>query len=240
MIQKPCYAPIFNFSEFLDNSIISDCEIILDDGEPPIKAHKLILANSSSFFLNIFTAQMEESATGKVPITKNPGKLLRRVINWMYDGKIQYNDDNKDLLRLYEISLYYGVLVLNESLQKLIREKIKTEDILDYCDFCFNEELSRTLEFLAELIGENIGEFTDLEKLSQILDVKTFSLALKSSKLNTREKLQKISKFIGDYTMEGNDISDLKDALNKSSDKGTINKDQLKKEFPELSVLLDD
>lgn len=231
MFQKINYAPIFNYKEFLDNSTNSDCEIQLNDGKAPIKAHKLILANSSTFFYNMFTGQMTEAETGTVEIEYNPGNLVREVINWMYDGKIDYDDKEnvKKLLQIYAISAFYGVSVLQEEIEKIFKQKINPQNMLENCEICYENELNETLNFLAVLIGKNLKDY-DVKQLSDILDVRVYAIALKNAEGDNEFKLQHMKDFIGDYEMKDEDKVNLKYALKDDPQKEGL----IQKIFPAL------
>ena len=95
------YHSLFDFGDFFENQMISDCKIVTED-QTEIPAHRVILANSSKTFFNYFTADMEESRTGIVKASFNPNGLLRKVVKYMYDGVIQIDLDN--WVDLYAIS----------------------------------------------------------------------------------------------------------------------------------------
>ncbi|EAX92653.1 BTB/POZ domain containing protein [Trichomonas vaginalis G3] len=170
----------FDFSEFFDKSLVTDCLIKFEgSSSAEIRAHKLILANSSNFFFNMFTGQMDEERTGTVNLVYNPDNLLQEAIRWMYNGKKFYEDyDIEKLLKLYAVSAFYTIENLQNDLKTVISQKIPQLKMLNYCDFCYKQGLSETLNYLAVLIGENFEKYDDISKMSDILDVRVYALAL--------------------------------------------------------------
>jgi hypothetical protein len=59
-----------------------------DDPEfTAIRAHRLVLANSSRFFPNIFSAGMQEAESGIVDVVYPPEPFVK-VLRWMYGGQL--------------------------------------------------------------------------------------------------------------------------------------------------------
>ena len=221
------YDPIFNYSEFLKSGVTSDCQIVFPDGKE-MKCHKIVLSNSSKFFFNAFTGDMSEQMTGVVNISYNPGNLLASVIQWMYDGKISKSIYENNLMELYAIVHFYGVDVLKDKVEEKIKSTVNINNISDYINKCYDDDLQESLNVLAPIIGEHINEY-NVDKLSDALDVRVYSLVLKSSKLNDSEKLQHMKNFIKSYEMNSEEKQMLRDSLSSPD-----NTNLIKSTFPNI------
>ena len=221
------YDPIFNYSEFLESGVTWDCKIVFPDGNE-MKCHKIVLSNSSKFFFNAFTGDMSEQVTGVVNISYNPGNLLADVIKWMYDGKISKNIYENKLMELYAIVHFYGVDVLKEKVEEKIKESVNINNIFDYINKCYDDDLQESLNILAPIIGEHINEY-NVDKLSDALDVRVYSLVLKSSKLSDSEKLNHMKNFIKSYEMNSEEKQMLRDSLTAPENNSLI-----KSIFPDI------
>jgi hypothetical protein len=218
------YNPIFDYIEFLEKETVWDCRIIFADGSE-MKCHKLILANSSKFFFNAFTGDMAEQSTGIVQIQFNPENLLQKVIRWMYNGDIKYDD--KSLMQLYAVVHFYGIEVLKADVEKKINEVVNDENVLEYANSCYEMDLQESLNALAPIIGKNILNH-DVNKLSEILDVRVYSLAIKESGLSDEAKLKNMKEFLGDYELNEDEKQMLRDSLSNP------NAPLVKKILPEI------
>ncbi|OHS98367.1 BTB/POZ domain containing protein [Tritrichomonas foetus] len=195
------FSDIFNFSDFVESGYLSDCEIRIhpkdgDSNYTVVKGHKLVLANSSLFFNNTFTAGMEESQTGIVDTYVNPYNLLPRVINWMYTGRIEFSVD--ELMPLLNISHNYGILVLEKELLAQLDEVADENTVLGLVKKCYEDEMSKELQILIPYIAKFFDKLS-LSKLSEELDVATFAKAIGLTQLSTKEKVLKITEFLQDW-----------------------------------------
>lgn len=209
----------FDFSGFLESGFLSDCELRIFYSEnefTSIRAHRYVISNSSDFFFNTFTSEMQEDITGIVHLRKNPDNMLPKVIHWMYDGRIQFEWD--DLVPLLEIAQYYSIRKLYDDVMKLLDEKIDEKNILVLVRKCyalqFDNILSNVLEDYLALFFRKIP----ISELSEELDVFEFANVIRKVNMELEEKVNCISIFIGDY--QTNDQE--KNSLKRLFDKNTI------------------
>lgn len=222
------YDKIFDYSEFLESGSNTDCELKFPD-QPSIFAHKLVLANSSKFFFNAFTGNMTEQQTGIVSCSFNPDNILEKVVKYMYNGKIQFS--NSELMQLYATVNYYGIDSLRSVLEEKIDKEITPENMLDYCNICYEKNLNEVLNILAVKIGQRLDEYS-VDKLTDILDVRVYALALKNSKLDARAKLNHIRSFIRDYELDQNE----KESLLAAVGNGPVVDELINSIFPQLKA----
>ena len=207
------FHPIFDFSEFLKKGIITDCEI-RDQENFVIKAHKVILANSSLYFQNIFTANMEEQTSGIVEIDFNPNNLLETVINYMYVPIIEITETN--WIDLYAIASKYQIKTLEQLIIEKCESFLSISNIYTLIDNFFDNpqnEYRSVAEALIPFIISNFDKIS-LDDLLPKLTVSLFSLILKGLSKSIEEKIKLKNKFLGDYNPDEVEKKLLDDAIN--------------------------
>lgn len=199
--QELFLAPLFKFGEFFESGLLADCEIhvhqSMDDPEYQIiRAHRLVLANSSDFFHNSFTSGMIETETGVVDVYTNPNNLFPVVVKWMYDGSLAF--DPSQIMSLLSIAHNYGIRKLDIELNKVLEKNITPETILSYVQQCFDNELSDELKGLEPYLAKYLMDIP-IGELSDALDVATFARVLEKSSLTNEQKVPLIREFLGDW-----------------------------------------
>jgi hypothetical protein len=188
-------------TEYLDSAFLCDCEIQLyadlSDDQPcdVIRAHRVVLANSSDFFYNSFTSGMQESATGIVKVCGSSPSAFRSVIRWMYGGTFDY--DRPDALNLAQVCHDWSVSALEQFFVREIQAMVSLENIIDLLAKCFDEKLPDALALLEPFLAGFIREI-DIARLSDACDVATFAAALGHSNLANKEKVAMINRFLAD------------------------------------------
>ena len=226
--QEIVLAPLFDFLEFYDNQTLTDCIVYIGEDKESseaIHAHILVLANSSGFFYNVFTGDMEEAKTHEVHVQFNPKNLLPKIIRWMYNGKLTFEteeEEKNEIIPILAISNFYNIEKLKKHCQNRIEEYFSGDKnpslIFDFIDQCFEYELSHELKFLEGYMATNF-EKLDINKISDSIDVQTFiNIIKKRAKMTNREKIDSITKFIKDYDFTGkeNEMNDLCLLLDRS------------------------
>ncbi|OHS93263.1 BTB/POZ domain containing protein [Tritrichomonas foetus] len=161
---------IFDFGEYLNSGLMSDCTLVFPDGRK-IKAHKIILATSSKFLHDAFTSGMHEDTTGEVTITFNPQNLLPQVIDFIYTSLIEITDEN--CMPLIEISHFYGIQNLYDFIISKFTDVVSPSNILHYVDICYNLELNEALKVLVPFMARFYRSIP-IEQFSDKLDIATF------------------------------------------------------------------
>ena len=218
--QELYLGPRFDYLEFFNNQFLTDCELrvrsLESDGFDTIRAHRVILANSSDFFYNSFTSGMTEAETGIVEMTKNPMGLLPRVIQYLYSGNIEF--DESEAMSLLFIAHDYGINSLTARLQAYIDSVESPDVILRFADQCFESEFVSELKDLVPAIARMYDKFA-MSRLTTALDVPTFALVLASLKnLDDSKKVNELLEFIGKgYTCVDEDREAIGHLFAKSS-----------------------
>jgi hypothetical protein len=83
-------SPLFDYLRFYDAGLFTDCEIHVFDHDPSdyrtVRAHRVVLANSSEVFENLFTSGMKESEAGVIDAPNVPFPEFQQVIRFLYSG----------------------------------------------------------------------------------------------------------------------------------------------------------
>lgn len=195
------YQDIFNYSSFLKDDFLTDCEIRIHSKEKApeftsIKAHRLVLANSSVFFHALFTSGMEESQTGVVDVYDDIHSLLTKIIDWMYSGIINFTLN--DLIPLLNLSHKYGIDQLETILKDDLSKHVNAANVLKFAQICYDDELQNALDILIPFLSLHFSEIK-IQDFSNTLDVATFAKVIKETDLSTEEKIIKITDFLQNW-----------------------------------------
>lgn len=193
---------VFDYLHFLREEKITDCvlEIVTSQGVIEKKAHRMILANSSEFFFNAFTAEgMIEEQKHTVRLEQNPKDLLTVAIDFIYGKQIEFQE--KDLMPMYQIAAFYGITNLQNQIKRKMDEYItSSKKLMKFVNQCYDEELPSSLSALVPLIASFYKSF-DMRDLSNALDCQTFVKILESEcleSINLLDKSKDITSFVGE------------------------------------------
>lgn len=208
------YFPLNDFSEFGgENPPLSDCKLILNDGNV-IPSHTLILARGSQFFESAFTSGMAEDVNREVNVTFNPQNLFPAVVNYLYSGNIEVEQDQ--IMSLLAIAKYYGISSLYNEVAQRLQDEIDSNNIISFIEQCYNNELASELDYLIPRISELLQDI-NMAALSENLDLPTFCRILQHYNGLPAQKVELFILFIGDYQCTENDIKPIINLFNSSS-----------------------
>jgi hypothetical protein len=193
--------PLFDFLRFYDEGLFTDCEIhVFEPGSTTptvIRAHRSVLANSSEFFDNIFTSDMQEAKTGIVSVPDVRYDLVLRVVRYLYSGRLDFSEDI--VMPLFSIARDFGIQSLLTSLEAYINER-PPHGILDLLAQCWNHDLVDELRILVPVVAKAYTNIS-LQNLSSALDVVTFLEVLALLRGRTlKEQFADLEVFLGDWT----------------------------------------
>lgn len=208
------YFPIYDFSEFEgENPPLSDCKLILNDGEI-IESHTLVLARGSQFFESAFTSGMAEDVNREVNITFNPQNLFPSVVKYLYSGLI--NVENDQIMSLFAIAKYYGISSLYNEVSEYLQTQTDGNNIIQLIQQCYEYELQSELDYLIPRIVQLLPSI-DVGVLSDNLDLKTFCRILQQFKAMPNQKIELITSFLGDYQCTEQDIEEINPIFNSNN-----------------------
>lgn len=90
-------------------------------GSETILAHKCLLATRSTKFKMMFDANLEENQTNEIQIHGNVD-LLKKMIDWIYSGDLEFPEDEKEIFDL--------ILLADEYLLEDLKRKCEEELLL--------------------------------------------------------------------------------------------------------------
>lgn len=195
--------PLFDYSHFYQEFIaengeksqglFTDFVLTLPDNSI-INAHRIILANSSHIFKNVIISFNSTTFT----IKDNPMNLMRRVIEFMYTGRIEFQFN--EVMSLLHLANSYEIESLKTRLKIYIQNNIKVENLFDLADQCYSYLLAGELK---ELIPYFVRFFNmlSIQNLTEALDIVTFASVLSQlgPSISARDKIEKLDEFIGDW-----------------------------------------
>ena len=188
-------APIFDYSEYLENGVISDCTI--ECGGAQYQAHRVVLANSSTFFYNAFTSGMTEEEKRVVKVSERFADMFPKVLNFIYTGAI--NVEQHEIIPLLEQSEYLGITSLGQCLCSIMDSTITEETLLAYIKQCYDNGCKLALERLVPYMTRFFNTIS-VKDFSDALDVFTFCLVVKNLELPADEVVAILNEFLEGYT----------------------------------------
>lgn len=194
------YNPIFNFLKYYQEQKLTDCEIVFTGtNKPPLKAHAIILANSSIPFRKV----MQAGGTTTFEIYENPMDLFPKVLEFLYCGKLEYTNDQ--VMALLHIARKYDIPALKDRMVSHLRSTVNHDNIYMFADKCYQYDLEEVLtdpeEGLVPLFVANFDKLS-IQNLTKNLDVITFCLILERlspSEYTAERKIKILDEFIGDF-----------------------------------------
>ena len=155
----------------LDQSVDeSFCDIVLQVEDQDFRAHKCVLASCSEYFYKMFTLEMKEKYDKTITIKGINAHTFRAILDWIYTGKIELNEDNLDetlqavsMLQLTdlfdEINTFVKSILNHETVFTLFSltsiysvQKLLTSVVTYFCNYF--QELSTQVKF--EVITKDI------------------------------------------------------------------------------------
>lgn len=188
-------APIFDYSEYLENGVICDCTIECRGAQ--YKAHRVVLANSSTFFYNAFTSGMTEEEKRVVKVSDRFADMFPKVLNFIYTGAIDVEEH--EIIPLLEQSEYLGITSLGQCLCSIMDPIITEETLLAYIRQCYDTGCKLALERLVPYMAKFFNTIS-VKDFSDALDVFTFCLVVKSLELPGDEAVGILNAFLDGYT----------------------------------------
>ncbi|OWF54182.1 kelch-like protein 26 [Mizuhopecten yessoensis] len=120
--QKHHSVLIDGFSTFLQNGQF--CDVTLVTKQQRFPCHKVILSSFSAFFKSMFTIGMKESEQDEINLGVFEDNLIKKMLDFIYNGKVTSVGDTVDLLPL---AVYFQI----ESLQAICEQTLSNAINLD-------------------------------------------------------------------------------------------------------------
>ena len=201
--QEIVISPIFDFSSYFKDSILTDCELLVHDSPngpvtSNIRAHRLVLSSSSEFFYNAFTSGMKESVENRIDIFSNPLNQFPRVVQWMYNGTIDITEEN--FIPLLNIAHTYGIVQLESDLKSYLESRLNVDILMKLVNRCYDLECQDQLQVLEPYMADLFNQIP-IQMLSDALDVDTFISVITKAGLPVEDRIKKTTEFLGSYEL---------------------------------------
>lgn len=194
------YNPIFDYLKYYKEEKFTDCQVVFTNtNKPPIKAHAIVLANSSRQFRQV----MQSIGTTSFEIYENPMDLFPKVLEFLYCGKLEYTNDQ--VVALLHIAKRYNIPSLRDRMISHLTNNVNHDNIYKFADMCYQYELEEVLsEDLVPLFVANFDRLS-IQNLTITLDVITFCRILEKLKdssptqYNPDQLIRLLDEFVGDF-----------------------------------------
>jgi BTB/POZ domain-containing protein 9 len=204
--------PIFDFSSNYENQELCDCDVIIDGEIFP--AHRIVLANSATFFFNAFTSGMQEETTSTVTIQFNPLNLLPTTSGFLYSGRITV--DAEEFIPLIDVAHYYGIDQLTQCLTEYLEKTINAENALAFADRCYRSHSTTALHLLIPILRRHFQDLS-IPACSEVLEIATFCEVAGELPRTKAEAVKLLDEFLGSYSPNPDEVAAMaKAALDNS------------------------
>ncbi|OHT10933.1 hypothetical protein TRFO_19622 [Tritrichomonas foetus] len=141
----------YRFYDYWKRKIFIDCHIIT--GHDTIPCHRLILAKNSRYFFQIICSNDKE--VKEIEIKFDPGNNLKHVIEYLYSGTIEINQNN--LIQFAAIAYYYQIESLISIVDLSLIQFMKKENAIYFLKQCkklnFNKFNQKFADFFIDVIN---------------------------------------------------------------------------------------
>ena len=192
---------IENLYKFKNESLFTDISIYIEGVEFP--CHKVVLCAASIYFKTMFLCDLKESRQGKVYFENISPWTMKRLLDFIYTGRIEINFEN--VIDLYNAACMFQLDKLEEKCTHYIKQHIDLYNCVEINLFASMHSLvdleSDTFAFILENFMDLINLKTDILALSDEnamlvnesdfvrLNESTFTDLLKSDLLNVSREI---------------------------------------------------
>lgn len=153
-----------DLEKLLDNSDNSD--VTINVGEQKLHAHKIILTARSPVFAAMFQHDMLESSTNQIDIEDIDYDTMKRVLRFVYTGKIEYND--KYAKSLIGAAEKYNLQILKNTCIETLKTNLNANNCCEALVvgdiYCVSELRKAAMDFIMEN-GEKVAETSDFAEV---------------------------------------------------------------------------
>ena len=144
-------------------------DVTIRAGAESISANRMVLACYSKFFESMFRSQLRERYQNAVEINEFDGKAVKSVIEYIYTGKIDINQDN--VITLLGVADFLQVDDVKQTCFGYLESILSIDNCLDImkASVAYNNPstLQQTYQYISESFDEIVqgDSFTDISKL---------------------------------------------------------------------------
>jgi hypothetical protein len=139
---------IDNLLKFRNENLFTDISIYVEGVEFP--CHKVILCASSSYFRTMFTCDLKESRLGKVYIENISPWTMKRLLDYIYTGKIEINLTN--VIDLLNSALLFELNKLIDLCVNFVLDNIDLNNCVELNLFASMHQLKKLEQYTFQFI----------------------------------------------------------------------------------------
>lgn len=137
-----------NLHRFRNENLFTDISIYVDGVEFP--CHKVILCASSTYFRTMFTCDLKESRLGKVYLENMSPWTMKRLLDYVYTGKIEINLAN--VIDLLNAALLFELNQLVDKCVGFVLDNIDLNNCVELNLFASMHQLKKLEQYTYQFI----------------------------------------------------------------------------------------
>lgn len=149
---------IENLFKFKNENLFTDVHIYVEGVEFP--CHKVILCAASSYFKAMFSCDLKESRHGKVYIENISPWTMKRLLDFIYTGKIEINYEN--VIDLFNAAVLFQLYKLVDKCTNYIQANIDLNNCVEINLFSSMHQLTTLENYSFKFILENFMSLINL------------------------------------------------------------------------------
>jgi hypothetical protein len=155
---------IDNLFRFKNECLFTDIYIYVDGVEFP--CHKVILCAASNYFKAMFSCDLKESRLGKVFIENISPWTMKRLLDYIYTGKIDINYDN--VIDIFNAAVMFQLFKLVDKCTDYIQQHIDVNNCIEINLFASMHNLTKLENDTFEFILENFMQLINLNTNKEV------------------------------------------------------------------------
>lgn len=209
-------SPLFDFSIFYQDEFLSDCDLLVKNKDDKIvstiRAHRIVLANSSDYFSDAFSSGTVEEYSRQVDLRFSEEVEVNsflQIICFIYKGEIDFSFET--FVPILHMARYFRVKALQEMLEQHL-DQITKDEIIPLVTQCYDLQYPSELELFDKYIIKYFDEIP-ISALSDSLDVNTFCRIIQKMQFGVEKRIDIINQFISTYEPNDDERKSLLDVL---------------------------
>jgi hypothetical protein len=151
------------FSTLRSNKVMTDCVLVLDDGQ--VDAHAVVLAARSDFFAGLL--EQREQGVARITLPEKLG-VMEAIVEYLYTGHVQVEGDLN--LPLYIAADQYGLDKLKSLLAARLASSVTLDNLVEMAKLAWDHDDEVLKETLTPLLKENMAHLKERDEFKQLVD----------------------------------------------------------------------
>ena len=155
-------------------------DVALGVGGSEFRCHKAVLAAMSSYFDAMFSSGMRETEEGAIELHGLDEVVIENILEYIYTGKIDINNENADLI--FSASVYLQIKPLQSICERFLLSHTDLDNCVDVLHLANSNSCNDLANNVIGFIKENITQIID-KKSFESIDSDTFIQLIASDDL---------------------------------------------------------